>query len=414
MFALLFWASAVMAANVASFNGVTSDCINTANAGNTLVVNDFTNFLGANLFGVRSRLFRGVNFSITGIGTGGTFPTPGQDGADVGRLIANTEMRFSPTGSPVLAVVFHTAAFCGGGCSATRNAVLRTTLDFGSQTWRFVRFDYVSVTATQPAVVVFLDGVRVMTIPAGQRRNSVQIASNVAFRELSFEATAFSSIGETFAFDDFSAFEVPLLNFIGFCSSLVPTPTPRPTPAPTPVPTPVPAQAPTPTPNPASPLTTSLALLLTTSTVPPSSLSTLATSSSSVTLTSSSSAGAVQTSTSTVESSTVDAKESPSGLDSGAIIGIAVGASVCGVLLCAVVVVVIVRSRRGKAGSKPSADVPLDRVPSSAEYGSFPNDDASYAKPTVNYSSARAFEDAADAANANANGAIYDAGRVRL
>jgi hypothetical protein len=104
--------------------------------------------------------------------------------------------------------------------------------------------DFVSVTTSQPAVVVLLDGVRAMTIPGGLRRDSVQIASNVAFRELSFEVASFGDTRETFAFNDFSAFEVPLLNFVGSCSSLVPPPTPAPTPAPTPVPTPVPAQSP--------------------------------------------------------------------------------------------------------------------------------------------------------------------------
>jgi hypothetical protein len=391
MFALLFWASAAMAANVTSLSDVTSNCINTANAGNSVVVDDFTGFPSANIYGDRSQSFRGVNFTITGIGTGDIFPTPGRDGADIGRLNANTETRFSPTGSPVLAVTFHTVAFCNGlpeapvpVCSSTRNVVLRATLNFGIPT-RFVRFDYVSVTGSQPAVVVSLDGVRATTIPAGLRRNSVLVASNVAFRELSFEATALGIAAETFAFDNFSVFEVPLLNFVGSCSSLVPPATLPPLVTPTPAPTPAPMLTP--------------AFSLTTSPMPLSSLSPASTSSSSVALTSSSSNGAVQTS----------AKASPSGLDSGAIIGIAVGAAVCGVLLCAVVVVAIVRSCRG---SNPSADVPLDRVQSSAEYGSFPKDDASYANPTVNYSSARAFEDAADAANAN--GAIYDAGRVRL
>jgi hypothetical protein len=39
---LLFCATTAMAANVTSLSGVTSNCINTANAGNSVVVDNFT------------------------------------------------------------------------------------------------------------------------------------------------------------------------------------------------------------------------------------------------------------------------------------------------------------------------------------------------------------------------------------
>jgi hypothetical protein len=206
------------------------------------------------LYETRSNAFQGVNFTITGVGTGATFPTPGRDGDDIGRLEENSEQRFSPARTPALVVVFHTTAFCGVDnsklCSATRKVVLRATLNFGGRPWRFVRFEYISV-GTEPAVVVALDGARATTIPAGPRRLSVLIASTVAFRELSFEATAFGDIAETFALDNFTVFEVPLLNFFGPCSSLAPTLTPAPTPAPTPKPKPGPTPKPTPAPTPA-------------------------------------------------------------------------------------------------------------------------------------------------------------------
>lgn len=96
----------------------------------------------------------------------------------------------------------------------------------------------------------------------------------------------------------------------------------------------------------------------------------------------------------------------PSGtLETGAIIGIAVG-GVCCALISLLVLVAIVRSRGKSDANRKSGDgeagVPLDRV-SKSEYGSFPNDSrealpalkANYASPNaaVEYSSARVFED---------------------
>jgi hypothetical protein len=97
--------------------------------------------------------------------------------------------------------------------------------------------------------------------------------------------------------------------------------------------------------------------------------------------------------------------EPSGGLETGAIVGIAVG-GVCCALISALVLVAIVRSR-GKSDASSDrksgeAGVPLDRVGKS-EYGSFPNDSrealpalkANYASPNaaVEYSSARVFED---------------------
>jgi hypothetical protein len=106
-----------------------------------------------------------------------------------------------------------------------------------------------------------------------------------------------------------------------------------------------------------------------------------------------------------VDNADVSTEPSSGGLETGAIVGIAVG-GVCCALISALVLVAIVRSR-GKSDASSDrksgeAGVPLDRVGKS-EYGSFPNDSrealpalkANYASPNaaVEYSSARVFED---------------------
>jgi hypothetical protein len=114
------------------------------------------------------------------------------------------------------------------------------------------------------------------------------------------------------------------------------------------------------------------------------------------------------TSASTVDNSTaatrVDIGAEASGLETGAIIGIAVGAAICGALITAIVVIVSGRSRRTE--SPNSNGRALDRISNSSTaelYGSLPPRVPRYTSAglksvEVEYATARVFDDDDDSA----------------
>jgi hypothetical protein len=167
-----------------------------------------------------------------------------------------------------------------------------------------------------------------------------------------------------------------------------PAPTPKPTPTPTPKPTPAPPQAPgstpapTPTPTPSPTPVLTLVVEAATTTIGQSDTDNAQTTTSRI------------ETTSVVDGAGVGTEAEPSGvLDTGAIIGIAVGSACCG-LVSALVLVAIVRSRGKTAAAASSAA----------------DGRSALSKPSSSSSDADA--------NASANGSqdqnIYFAGRLQV